>query len=96
MRRLTARNREDAEQLRDAVLSDKFAGVAAFRAECPDVSGRKRGSPEIDSRVGSATGDSAVANIGSEQIRNCMVIGDTANMTTRVSKAPTKPNTRAC
>jgi hypothetical protein len=37
---------KDAEQLSDAVPWDQLVGLAAFRAELPNLTGRKRGFPE--------------------------------------------------
>jgi class 3 adenylate cyclase len=66
---------------------DQLAGLAAFRAELPELTGLKRGFPEIDVRVGIATGDVVVGNIGSEQTRNYTVIGDTVNLASRLEGA---------
>jgi adenylate cyclase len=57
------------EQARLACLAalDQLAAFAAFRAELPDLIGLKRGFPEIDIRIGIATGDVVVGSIGSEQ-----------------------------
>jgi class 3 adenylate cyclase len=55
---------------------DQLAGLALFR-ELPDLIGLKRGFPEIDIRIGIATGGIIVGNIGSEQARSYTVIGDT-------------------
>src|SRR5437868_7429871 len=54
------------EQARLACLAalDQLAAFAAFRAELPDLIGLKRGFPEIDIRIGIATGDVVVGSIG--------------------------------
>jgi class 3 adenylate cyclase len=66
---------------------DQLAGLAAFRAELPELTGLRRGHPEIDIRIGIATGDVVVGSIGSEQTRNYTVIGDTVNLAARLEGA---------
>ncbi len=84
------------EQGRLACLSalDQLVALGDFRAEMPELTGIKRGLPEIDLRIGIATGEAVVGSIGSEQTRNYTVIGDTVNLAARLEGANKTYGTR--
>jgi adenylate cyclase len=86
---------EDHSGLACLAALDQLAGVVGFRAELPELTGLRHGIPEVDIRIGVATGDVVVGNIGSEQTRNYTVIGDTVNLASRLEGANKTYGTRA-
>jgi class 3 adenylate cyclase len=86
---------EEHPRLACLAALDQLAGLTAFRAELPELTGLRRGVPEIDIRIGIATGDAVVGSIGSEQTRNYTVIGDTVNLASRLVGANKTYGTRA-
>jgi class 3 adenylate cyclase len=77
------------EQARLACLAalDQLEQLAGFRKRVPEIVGVKRGLPDIDIRVGIATGDVVVGNIGSDVSMNYTVMGDTVNLASRLEGA---------
>ncbi|OJW76547.1 adenylate/guanylate cyclase domain-containing protein [Thiobacillus sp. 65-1402] len=66
---------------------EQMRKMEAFRAALPDLFGMKQGLPEVNVRMGVASGEVTVGNIGSETSRGYTVIGDTVNLASRLEQA---------
>jgi adenylate cyclase len=66
---------------------EQMRSMDAFRASLPDLFGVRHGLPEVNVRMGIASGDVTVGNIGSETSRGYTVIGDTVNLASRLEQA---------
>ncbi|HTW54206.1 MAG TPA: adenylate/guanylate cyclase domain-containing protein [Stellaceae bacterium] len=85
---------DDQARLACLAAIEMLAALPAFQEELPELTGVRRGFPKIQIRVGIATGDVVVGNIGSEQTRAYTVIGDTVNVASRLEGANKAYGTR--
>ena len=66
---------------------EQMARMETFRAALPELFGVRHSLPEVNVRMGIASGDVTVGNIGSETSRGYTVIGDTVNLASRLEQA---------
>lgn len=80
---------DPADHARLACLAalDQTARLDTFRAALPELFGVTHGLPVVNVRMGLASGEVTVGNIGSETTRGYTVIGDTVNLASRLEQA---------
>ena len=84
----------DQARLACAAGLEQFAALHSFRTELPDLTGFRRGIPHIDMRIGVATGEVIVGNIGSDVSMSYTVMGDAVNFASRIEGANKAYGTR--
>ena len=65
----------------------QFEQLKTLEQRLPDVTGLRKDLPDVDIRVGLASGNALVGSIGSEYTKNFTVMGDTVNMASRLEGA---------
>ncbi len=66
---------------------EQMAKMEAFRADLANLIGVRYGLPDVQVRMGIASGEVTVGNIGSDTARGYTVIGDTVNLASRLEQA---------
>jgi adenylate cyclase len=70
-----------------AAALDSRKRLDEFRAMLPEITGLRKGIPEIGVRMGLASGDVTIGNIGSDTAKGFTVIGDHVNLASRLEGA---------
>lgn len=64
-----------------------FEFLDKFRVQIPEITGLRTGAPDIDIRIGVATGPVLIGNMGSNTVKNYTIMGDTVNLAARLEGA---------
>jgi|LakMenEpi03Aug12_release.lakeMendotaPanAssembly.Ray.scaffolds.fasta_scaffold241631_1 adenylate cyclase len=67
-----------------AAALEQMTALERFRPELSEILGFRRDLPEVSARVGLATGEVVVGNIGSSVAQGYTVVGDTVNLASRL------------
>jgi adenylate cyclase len=78
---------DDHARLGCLAALEQMRKMDEFRAGLPELFGVRHGLPEVNVRMGIASGEVTVGNIGSETSRGYTVIGDTVNLASRLEQA---------
>ena len=62
----------------------QIAAMKELNTDVPEITGLRKTAPRLDLRIGLATGEILVGNLGSEKTKSYTVIGDTVNLASRL------------
>lgn len=68
--------------------------LKTLKDRLPDITGLRKDLPDVDVRIGLASGEAVVGSIGSERVKNFTVMGDMVNLGARLEGANTVYGTR--
>jgi len=66
---------------------EQFIQLEKLRRRMPDLMGFQKGLPQVNIRIGLATGELIVGNVGSEQLQSYTVLGNTKNVAEELESA---------
>jgi len=67
---------KDQARLACEVALEQFVQLEKLRRRMPDLMGFQKGLPDVNIRIGLATGELTLGNVGSEQLQSYTVLGD--------------------
>jgi len=85
---------DDQADLACAAGLEQLAALPTLCAELPEITGLRRGIPPVEIRIGVATGEVLVGNIGSDSSISYTVMGDTVNFASLLEGANKAYDTR--